>query len=201
MATSIAPPATAKASICAYIVPSKLLPHERAERHPDERGERGDHGRSHPHDVAEGLHRERIEIPEDEADAEESGEQVGHEEPEWRKYLEGEGQRPCDGRTQCDAHRRRPREAAHPMLHHQSAVHERGAPEGEKQQSEPEREESPGAIGIPWKICWAVADVQMPSATVMEGYLRAGFVMSAWLAWRVLSSFAQRPVRMSALGL
>ena len=98
--------------------------------------------------MAEGLHGERIEISEEESDAEKDGEQVGHEQPQRRKPFEGEGQRPRNHRAQCDGHRRRPREPAHAMLQHEAAVHERGAADGKRQRSEIEREQRAGPVGL-----------------------------------------------------
>ncbi len=130
------------------MVPSKLWPTSVPERHPDERGERGDHRRADAGHVTEGPHRERVEVPEDHAHAEEMRHQVGHEEPERRESVEGEGQRPRDDRDERDGQRRRLQEPAHPMLHDQPSVHERRTPEGERQQSEPERKQRAGPIGV-----------------------------------------------------
>ena len=59
----------------------EALADERPEGHRDQGGERCDHRRPHAGDMAQGLHRERIEVPEDEADADEDGHEPSHEEP------------------------------------------------------------------------------------------------------------------------
>ena len=59
--------------------PIGTLAHQRTEGHRNQHGKRSDHGGSAPRDVAEGLHGERFEIPEEQADAEEDHEQVGGE--------------------------------------------------------------------------------------------------------------------------
>ena len=74
----------AKAPICAYMVPSKLCPTSPPSGTPMNVVSEATTAAPTPRDVAEGLHGERTEVPEEEADAEEDGEQVGHEEPEWR---------------------------------------------------------------------------------------------------------------------
>ena len=63
--------------------PVKAIAYERSQRYRDKRGERSNHCRSHARDVAQGLHGERAEIAEQESDAQEHEQQVGHEQPEW----------------------------------------------------------------------------------------------------------------------
>ena len=59
----------------------EALADDGAEGHRDEGRGRSDHGRAHAGDVAERFHGERVEISEQQSDAEKDKNQVGHEEP------------------------------------------------------------------------------------------------------------------------
>ena len=141
MAASIPAPKTAKAPTWAYRVPSKLCPTTPPRGTEMKVASEATTAAPTPRDVAEGLHRERVEIREQHPDADEDEDEVGHEEPERKEAVERNEADPPGGGGKGDGTGRDGREPAHPVAHDEAAVHDRGDPDDEGKDREPEDEE------------------------------------------------------------
>ena len=80
--------------------------------------------------------------------AKENREQVDGEQPQRRKSPENEREQPHGDRDQDRGNGRRHREPAHPVLHDEAAVRERGAADGKHQPPEIDREQRAGRVGL-----------------------------------------------------